>query len=190
MARPRRHSDPVEKLLIRRLLGELSVDDAADLRRLESTDPSLAERARRLEAVWSGLVAPPDLEPPPTLASDIVAAARRSHPGAFGGWVGVTRWARLSAAATILVGILIGMFLGPGVDLGRLAQLKEGGTTGSHGVGEIQSDGVDGDNVVDEDGLGNALLPEAAPSFSDAYWLALGETGGRLGRLDAGDMNP
>ena len=94
----------IERLLIRRLHGEASEAELAELERLLETDPRVDELCR-MEAAWQDLEAPPAQRPDADFRACTVAAARR-EVAVYGPPL------RLRAAAAALVaGLSLGLVL-------------------------------------------------------------------------------
>lgn len=102
----------VERQLMRRIHGELSAAEAAELERRIAGDPELEALERRYRALWAELELPPPAALPADFAAGVAAEARRragelrlaTAPG----------WVRAGAAAALVGGMLLGALLGGG----------------------------------------------------------------------------
>ena len=159
-----------ERQLMRLLHGELPPDEARWLERELERDrvqPEGGERNQlsvaheRLARVWEGLELPPS-ELPAGFSARVVAAARASsRPRASGGelsWSLAPAWARGTAVAALLGGVLLGAAFGRGFELPD--------------AGNPASD--EAVIVADADA-------DAVPlSLAEVYWLSLEASEGQL----------
>lgn len=99
--------DDLERHLLRRLRGELSAADGESLERRLGEDPEARELAARLATAWESLSLPPDAAIPPGFASRVLARARDERESELS-WALAPRWAKLAAAAALVVGIAAG----------------------------------------------------------------------------------
>lgn len=148
-----------ERLLIRRLAGELSPAEAERLRLVEAQDVEFGRRAAAIDAAWRRLAAPPEVGTP-DLAAGVLAQIRRRGGGSWG--FGLEPVAvRAAAAAVLLLGVTLGLRLGDALEHRPVDRPHEAAL------------------AAGEPGLeGEELLPPAAPSLADAYWRALEEVEG------------
>ncbi len=75
-------------------------------------DAALAAEPDRVRAVWSGLELPPPAPPPPGFAGRIVARALSEGRAGTLGLPWRPAWARVAAAALVVVGVVLGAELG------------------------------------------------------------------------------
>ena len=99
----------IERLLMRRLHGEL---DEAEARRLEERlerAPGLRARAHRDAEVWDDLELPPATVPV-GFSAEVMAAARQTAGEMR--WSLAPAWARAASAAALAAGLIVGVSLG------------------------------------------------------------------------------
>ncbi len=99
-----------EKMLLRRLLGEVPESALAEIDRRLRVEPDLARRNRELERTWERLDLPDPEAAPAGFASRVLRRARdersgllRSRPGRLS--------IRLAAASALVGGVLLGVLL-------------------------------------------------------------------------------
>lgn len=112
----------IERLMVRRLGGELSTEETAELERRLAADPEAAELFARMQDRWQSLGDLPSAARPVDLAQDLMAAARKEGDSEMG-WSAAPTWARACAALALVFGSLLGTILagsgGLGGDLTR-----------------------------------------------------------------------
>ena len=100
-----------ERELVRLLHGELPAERAAALRARLEREPELQVAYRRLEALWTGLAAPPASDPPADFTAAVMARLRgqpAGAPPAALSWSLAPAWARATAVAALLAGVALG----------------------------------------------------------------------------------
>jgi anti-sigma factor RsiW len=101
-----------EQDLIRLLHGELTPDEARELRERLEREPELAASYRRLERAWNGLVLPPPSPLPVGFAGRVMARVRsQPSPGPLS-WTAAPVWVRGAAAAALIAGAALGIGVG------------------------------------------------------------------------------
>lgn len=102
----------MEKILMRLLRGELSPDEARELRARMRREPELAEAYGRLERTWQGLALPPAAPIPSGFAGRVMAQVRsQPAPGSLS-WSSAPGWVRATAAAALMAGAALGLGVG------------------------------------------------------------------------------
>ncbi len=104
--------------------GELSAERQSELAEWLEQDPQLAATFARWQRRWDGLELPPVAAAPLGFAVRVAAQVRSRSEGELS-WSCAPRWARLAAAAALVVGTLGGVSFGlwqsESVQLGELA---------------------------------------------------------------------
>lgn len=98
------------RLLIRRLHGELSADEARAVAERIAREPPLQALDERLRASWDALELPPAAVPADFRAA-VMAAARREQRSELR-WALAPAWARAGAAVALALGVLLGVGFG------------------------------------------------------------------------------
>lgn len=106
-----------EKQMLRLLHGELDAGQAGELRRRIAGDPALASRFAELERAWTALDLPPASVPIGWSGRLVAAAEDRVETEIR--WRQAPGWARAGAAAALVVGMGIGVLLGPSTPAGE-----------------------------------------------------------------------
>jgi anti-sigma factor RsiW len=101
-----------ENDLMRLLHGELPAEEARELRARMWREPELAEDYRRLERTWSGLELPPAAPVPLGFTGRIMARVRGEKAAGSLSWASAPRWVRVTAAASLVAGALLGIGVG------------------------------------------------------------------------------
>ncbi len=96
-----------DEILLRRLNGELTLDEERALGERLANDGALAARFERLGALWSSLELPPTAAVPRAFAADVVARAQGASL-----WALAPNWVRGSAVAALAAGLLLGLGVG------------------------------------------------------------------------------
>lgn len=100
-------NEELERELLRQLRGELPPEEAAALERRLAADPESRARQARLAATWASLAPPPDAGVPPGFSTRVLARARAER-GTDIRWSEAPRWAKIAAAAALVVGVATG----------------------------------------------------------------------------------
>jgi anti-sigma factor RsiW len=151
-------NDSQDRLLMRRIHGELAGDEARALERRIAADPRLAARHRRLADAWDDLQVPDAARAPDGFVAATVAAARRRGAGLPAGelrWSLAPVWARAGALAALILGLALGTSLGSGAG-GDLSEPELGGDQEAY------------------------LLLAEPSSLAESFWLTLEESEGSL----------
>ncbi len=93
--------------LLRQLRGELPAAEAAALDRRLEKDAELRAERDRLASAWTALDGAPAGPVPPGFSARVMARARAERGGDWS-WGALPGWARLAAAAALVVGIAAG----------------------------------------------------------------------------------
>jgi anti-sigma factor RsiW len=93
--------------LLRQLRGELPAAEAAALDRRLEMDAELRAERDRLASAWAALDGAPTGAVPPGFSERVMARARAERGGDWS-WAALPGWARLAAAAALVVGIAAG----------------------------------------------------------------------------------
>jgi anti-sigma factor RsiW len=101
-----------EQDLIRLLHGELTPDEARELRERLGHEPELAASYRRLERAWSTLAPPPASPVPVGFAGRVMAHVRSQPAVAPLSWSSAPGWVRGAAAAALIAGAALGIGVG------------------------------------------------------------------------------
>lgn len=92
--------------LMRLLQGELPEAEARELRARLRREPELAAVYERLERTWRFLSLPETAPAPPGFAGRVMAHVRQRPPGLS--WAAAPAWAKATAAAALLAGMVLG----------------------------------------------------------------------------------
>jgi ferric-dicitrate binding protein FerR (iron transport regulator) len=96
----------MEHDLIRLLHGEMPEAEARELRARLRREPELAAAYERLERTWSLLSLPDPAPVPPGFTGRVMARVRQQPPGLS--WAAAPAWAKATAAAALLAGMVLG----------------------------------------------------------------------------------
>lgn len=101
---------PEDRRMMRYLHGELPEAERHRFRLELEQDVQLANRLRRFEILWQGLEGPPEQALEGQFTEEVLTAARRSRDLRHGPlrWSQAPTWARLGAAASLIVGLTLG----------------------------------------------------------------------------------
>lgn len=100
----------IERLMARKLGGELGAEEAAELERRLENDPAAAALFARMQDQWQRLGDLPPAAEPFDLAPELMAAARREADSGLG-WAAAPFWARVCGGLALVCGSLLGMAL-------------------------------------------------------------------------------
>lgn len=135
----------IERLMVRRLGGELSPEEAAELEKRLAEEPEAAELLSRMSDQWQSLGDLPPAGPAIDLAPDLMAAVRREADSGLG-WSAAPAWARAFGLLALVCGSLLGSIL-----------------AGSEGLGGgLSGEGFRTSEVWDE-----------PLSLSESYWIGI-----------------
>jgi anti-sigma-K factor RskA len=105
--------DDLERRLVRRVSGELSAEEQAQLAEAIRQTPEAAVELDRLDEVWSGLELPPPAAVPPGFSGRVLARALAAgRPGSEADWSLAPGWARIVAVVALVAGLALGIGLG------------------------------------------------------------------------------
>ena len=149
-----------DRLVVRRLAGELTEEQQTSLRRREAEDPALSERASAIDAAWQRLAQPP-AAPSPDLREDVLTRIRQQDELAAFSFRLPTAGTRAAAAAMLVLGVTVGL---------QLDDVLMDDPLISEPTPMAQA--------FDSRVSGEDLLPSSPPSLTDAYWRALEQLDG------------
>lgn len=125
-------------------LSNLSVQRRRELGERIEQDPRLAVAFARWQGLWDGLDLPSASAAPLGFAPRVAAQVRRRSEGELN-WSRAPRWARLAAAAALLVGTLGGVSLGLWQsEMGELGELVSQGSLADDYWLMLEEEGADG----------------------------------------------
>ena len=131
--------DDLERRMVRRVSGELTAEELAQLEAAVRQTPEAAVELDRLDEVWSGLELPPPAGVPPGFSGKVLARAfAAGRPGSEADWSLAPAWARAVAVVALVAGLALG------VGLGTLEEATETTDTVASGEG-LWSDPGDGE---------------------------------------------
>lgn len=153
--------DDLERRLVRRVSGELTPEEMAQLEEAVRQTPAAAVELNRLGEVWSGLELPPPAGVPPGFSGKVLARALAAgRPGSEADWSLAPAWARAVAVVALVAGLALG------IGLGTVGEATE--TTAIVASGEgLWSDPGDGETYWQAVGTDDATpAPETPESGS------------------------
>ncbi len=154
-------NEELERDLLRDLRGELGAPEAAALRRRVAADPELRALERRLAASWAALAPPPEPAVPPGFAQRVLARARDEQRADLS-WSLAPRWAKVSAALALVVGVAVGAgtvavtpagTAGPLVTEAGADAALETSSAGAESLGEIYLAALEDESAAETAGV-------------------------------------
>lgn len=151
--------------LIAYLTGELQGQEKQALESRLATDSDAMAELESLQTTWDRLEPPaPPLNPPESLAFEIMTAVRRENAESELSWLGAPTWAKAGSLISLMLGIAIG------------------------GWSASPSSWPDPPPRVVQGVTEDAVEASWEPTLVDAYWQVLEDTGGRLGDAPEGEL--
>lgn len=169
----------IERWMMRRLHGELSVEESRELDRKLATHPELARTFEQLRATWDDIEGPPLARRDDDLTRRVVAAAEAEVRR---GSASRLLLPRLAAGAALVLGTWMGLALEPALNRARSSsQTAAVETPAAPGLFEIASldlvvtTDVPAAELGFDDSVFDQLTGEAlfapAPTLAESYWL-------------------
>lgn len=179
----------IERWMMRRLHGELSVEESRELDRKLATHPELARTFEQLRATWDDIEGPPLARRDDDLTRRVVAAAEAEVRR---GSASRLLLPRLAAGAALVLGTWMGLALEPALNRARSSSQTAAVETPAVESSAVESPAAPGlfeiaslDLVVTtdvpaaelgfDDSVFDQLTGEAlfapAPTLAESYWL-------------------